>query len=594
MFSYFCLTVVATSTLIALIAGQEVEEPSLMDFVDLISVPIIKFRSGGHYYGQVARKGHRNVYVAHGVGSFVDADGRVLYAGRWRDSHMHGVGSRYFADGRNFTGHFRFDQMNGNGEMRYPDGKRFLGIFENNRMVGEGFFEYAGGEQRRGVLDNGVFVGDAVFTDKDKLKWNETWVNGTYNASVKIYEEVTNNYTSVIVKVVCKAHNVLPRVKLFKENAVLKEVKEGEGEIHEASAILPFSDDAFTRYTCQTDDQDGNVISSQKLEIHNPFFLQSQGECGIALEEDFFSDRRRKKRQALKRPLLVGSTSAFRGQVPWQAIINVDSMGDICGGTIISPWHVLTAAHCVLIKGEDQPVSAEDITVKLGYTTKPRSLNGRNYNVSKVYVHPEFQTSGLFNDIALLVVSKKIAIGKYVNPVCLPNHDNVNLEAGVKLHISGFGRTFNASDISRGWFVPNRLQVAGVKLLELSDCFSRQHERLLAFGGHFCAGRGSTSTGFHPDSCDGDSGGPATYKDPINGRHYLVGLVSAGVGECGATPGSVYANVSYYLDWIGRARLHDLVEDYKAEKAIPYGKVDSPIFRAMFGFLLENVDTVLG
>ena len=48
------------------------------------------------------------------------------------------------------------------------------------------------------------------------------------------------------------------------------------------------------------------------------------------------------------------------------------------------------------------------------------------------------------------------------------------------------------------------------------------------FLGHFCAGDGLTfnqnGRNFTPDSCNGDSGGPLTYKDPFTDRFQLVGI----------------------------------------------------------------------
>ena len=53
------------------------------------------------------------------------------------------------------------------------------------------------------------------------------------------------------------------------------------------------------------------------------------------------------------------------------------------------------------------------------------------------------------------------------------------------------------------------------------------------FLGHFCAGDGLTfnqnGRNFTPDSCNGDSGGPLTYKQD-NGQHVLIGDVSRGNG----------------------------------------------------------------
>ena len=80
----------------------------------------------------------------------------------------------------------------------------------------------------------------------------------------------------------------------------------------------------------------------------------------------------------------------------------------------------------------------------------------------------------------------------------------------------------------------------------------------------------------------------------MHGRHYLVGLVSAGPKVCGTKPGAVYVNVTHYLDWINQVKLHDLVEDFKnGASVVPYEKIDSPIFKAIFEFLSRNENSIL-
>ncbi len=77
-------------------------------------------------------------------------------------------------------------------------------------------------------------------------------------------------------------------------------------------------------------------------------------------------------------------------------------------------------------------------------------------------------------------------------------------------------------------------------------------------------------------------------RDALNGRHYLVGLVSYTISDkysryhCGTGKGAVYVNVPHYLGWINSVRLDDLVDEYKTTDKLPYDKVDSPVFRAMF------------
>ena len=80
----------------------------------------------------------------------------------------------------------------------------------------------------------------------------------------------------------------------------------------------------------------------------------------------------------------------------------------------------MTAAHCLQISGLD----ATQVQVKIGFTTRPKSINGEIYGVHKAFIHPSFDNGTWFNDIAILVLRRKIDFGLYVNPVCLPSADN--------------------------------------------------------------------------------------------------------------------------------------------------------------------------
>ena len=52
------------------------------------------------------------------------------------------------------------------------------------------------------------------------------------------------------------------------------------------------------------------------------------------------------------------------------------------------------------------------------------------------------------------------------------------------------------------------------------------------------------------------------FRDRFSGRHYLVGLVSYGIGSrhrvsCGTRKGAVYVNVLHYLRWINKVNNSD-------------------------------------
>ncbi|XP_019357932.1 PREDICTED: urokinase-type plasminogen activator [Gavialis gangeticus] len=250
------------------------------------------------------------------------------------------------------------------------------------------------------------------------------------------------------------------------------------------------------------------------------------------------------RRQTKYYKIVSGTTAKIESQ-PWIGTIYHYSKKAaenqfVCGGSLIHPCWLLTAAHCF-----QKEINPSEYTVILGKSQlNSTDKKEQKFQVKRIITHPRFsdESGGYENDIALMKIqsaSGQCAVeSEYVKIVCLPP-ENLELRDNTQCEVSGYGKQDNFD-----YFYSQILKSANVNLLSQSLCRDKYYKDYKITRNMVCAG----DIHWKVDACKGDSGGPLVCEH--NGSMTLYGIVSWGIGCAQENRPGVYTRVTQYIPWI--------------------------------------------
>uniref|UniRef100_A0A8D8U020 Serine protease snake n=2 Tax=Cacopsylla melanoneura TaxID=428564 RepID=A0A8D8U020_9HEMI len=250
-----------------------------------------------------------------------------------------------------------------------------------------------------------------------------------------------------------------------------------------------------------------------------------------------------------------GGTDSKRNEFPHMVAIGFRNVGsgitswNNCGGTLISHWYIMTAAHCT-----DSELGSPAL-VRLGALNVNRNLPGQeveDIGVAQVIAHPEYQgTRGdlsIYHDVALLRLERRVEFREGVQPACLYDEQEVNEREVVATGWGNLGFADAPSDVLQ------KVQLDIIPGQQCKDLLGTDATipRGIQSQGQVCAGVLEGGR----DTCSGDSGGPLqvnntrTFRPGYSCGMEIIGITSFGKFCAEKNSPGVYTRVANYIPWI--------------------------------------------
>lgn len=282
----------------------------------------------------------------------------------------------------------------------------------------------------------------------------------------------------------------------------------------------------FTEVCCGSDEIDSNTELSDELP-----------ECGH-------------RNVGIIQSRITGEDFAEYTEFPWmiaifQKITNSQKYRYLCGGSLIHPAVVLTAAHCV------QSLNRQILKIRGGeWDTENTNEKWphQDRDVREIAIHNQYNRRSLHNDIALLFLETPLKIGSNIDSICLPTQ-NYRFVHSDRCFVSGWGK----DEYGKNGKFPKILKKTELPIVSRNLCQILLRKTIL--GKYFklhhsfmCAGGEEGN-----DACYGDGGSPLVCEIPgLPNRFYQAGIVSWGIGCQSLHIPGVYVNIAAFRVWIDK------------------------------------------